>query len=93
MISWATTLGQLRDEVDRYIRLLGKDAPVGTTHQYQKSFENTLPDNSKIPCPPGEYLDMVQLELVYINTTGQVVGDEANDYRLKSGELKAVKVS
>lgn len=45
------------------------------------------------PADGREYLDLVQMELVYVDADGNVVGSEANDYRPRPGELAAVKLS
>lgn len=96
MIAWATTLKDLRGRIDAMIAVVGEDAPVGTaTHRPEHIQTDGLSEGGKL-VPAGEFLDDVgvQIELVYVNKrTGQVVGDEANDYKPKAGEVAAVKIS
>ena len=81
------------------IAVVGEDAPAGTTFTKTEPYSLHVlglgPDKEVVPCQPGEYVnDMVQLELVYVEkTTGRMVGDEANDYKCKDGEVAAVKIS
>lgn len=77
MIAFPSTLGQLRDDVARMIEVAGPDAPVGSG--------DNVGDEETIDVE-------VQLDLVYINAQGYVVGTEANDYRPKPGERAAVRV-
>lgn len=80
MVSFATNLGNLRDEIDRYIAILGRDAIVGQAV--------TLANGC-------EYLGMVSMDWVCIDlSTQQIVGTEANDYELnlKSGEANSIRL-
>ncbi len=86
MIAWACTLKEVRERIDAMIEIMGENAPVGTTRNVNQSAITAA----------GEYIDDVgiQIEYIYINKdTGLVVGDEANDYKPKSTEIAAVKIS
>lgn len=80
MIYHAETLGQLASAVESMIQLLGSDAPVGT------------------PCDPVDGKEAINfpisLDLVYMDEFGNIVGDEANDYKpnILAGEVAAVRV-
>ena len=84
MIYFAGTLKNLRSAVDSYIKLLGEDTVVGTKGC----------DCRKITGDIDYLSDLIQLEYVFINKqTLTIVGDEANDYKPKDGEVPAVLIS
>jgi hypothetical protein len=97
MIDWCCTLKQLRHRIDYLIERMGENARVGPTFTKEESWLADMGVDEFVKLPPGEYLEHigVQVEWVCIDTTGRIVGDEANNYemRLKPGEMNAVKLS
>lgn len=59
------------------------------------SFIEICGEKGRIGSPINdERLDsLLQLELVFVDRDGNIVGDEANDYQPKPGEIKCVKIS
>lgn len=59
------------------------------------SFIEICGEKGRIGSPINdERLDsLLQLELVFVDRDGNIVGDEANDYQPKPGEVKCVKIS
>lgn len=80
MIYFAGSLKHLKQAVDSMIQVMGENAPVGRL---------CVLGGGK----PANYMDDIQLEWVYINGSGDVVGDQANDYVPKEGEKSAVMIS
>lgn len=80
MIYHAETLGQLRDAIKDFIAVAGENARVGTPWK-------------NAPNPQNEHIEpLVTLDLVYVDRTGCIMGDEADDYQRKSGEYPAVRI-
>jgi hypothetical protein len=57
-----------------------------------KDFLKDFPDDMPIAIKRDTLDDVSQIEVVYITRYGKVVGDEANDYSPKDGELKALVI-
>lgn len=86
MIAFCSTLKQLRDECDKWIDFLGEDTLIGTRREPDNRDSTDMLISISLEWimvrePQGEPADMV------------FVGDEANDYKLKPGEINAVRIN
>ena len=84
MIYFASTLKEYKDVIDSYIKLLGENTRIGVMVA-----DTSVKDNIRY------FLDdLTQLEYVFINKEyGNIVGDEADEYKPKDGEVPAVLIS
>jgi hypothetical protein len=92
MLYHATSLGQARDAIAAFIKILGEDAPIGCFRPLAVVSTDGTPTGEK----KGFIDEILALEWVCIKKDdGTVVGTEADDYesKLKPGEINAIALS
>jgi hypothetical protein len=83
MIYFASTLHQLKKAIESFEKSTNStEALVGREYiNYNRNLPEKLFDN------------LIQLELVYMNKdTGEIVGDESNDYKLTENDVAVVLI-
>jgi hypothetical protein len=78
MIHFFNTVGQLKKTVDWAVETFGENTLIGSAIT-----------RNGIDYVDGDF----QMDMVYIDKDGYVVGDEANDYKPKEDEYLAFRVS